>query len=129
MFSPDGRQVATSSKSEVIAGSRTTTTRVFETVSGNEVLRMILGRQNLGAPVLYEPDLASRFVQQWRYLMTASLLGSDSLQEVILTRHLLRPQDLVDDACMRLTRNLTQEEWKQYVGTEVPYHRTCPNLP
>ena len=28
----------------------------------------------------------------------------------------------------RLTRNLTPEEWKKYMGDE-PYHKTFPNLP
>jgi len=46
-----------------------------------------------------------------------------------LTRHLLRPQDLIDDACSRLTRNLTVGEWRQYVGAEIPYRKTCANLP
>jgi len=33
-----------------------------------------------------------------------------------------------DLACSRLTRNLTKEEWKQYLPDEV-YRKTCPNLP
>jgi hypothetical protein len=37
-------------------------------------------------------------------------------------------QDLIDLACSRLTRNLTKEEWKQYLPDEV-YRKTCPNLP
>ncbi len=39
-----------------------------------------------------------------------------------------RDQDLIDLACSRLTRNLTKEEWKQYLPDE-PYRKTCPNLP
>ena len=31
-------------------------------------------------------------------------------------------------ACQMANRNLTQEEWKLYVGN-YPYHKTCPNLP
>ena len=38
------------------------------------------------------------------------------------------PENLIDLACTRLTRNLTREEWKQYLGDE-PYRATCPNLP
>jgi hypothetical protein len=37
-------------------------------------------------------------------------------------------KDLIDEACARLTRNLTPEEWRQYLGDE-PYRKTCPNLP
>lgn len=39
-----------------------------------------------------------------------------------------RPADLVASACGQLWRNLTREEWRQYVGAE-PYRKTCPGLP
>ncbi len=32
------------------------------------------------------------------------------------------------EACRRLPRNLTREEWPLYLGNE-PYRKTCPNLP
>ena len=32
-------------------------------------------------------------------------------------------------ACEIANRNLTEQEWKQYVGKEVPYRKTCPDLP
>jgi len=41
---------------------------------------------------------------------------------------LWRPEDLIAEACARLPRNLTREEWQQYIGDE-PYRPTCPNLP
>ena len=37
-------------------------------------------------------------------------------------------QELTDEACARLSRNLTREEWKQHFGDE-PYRATCPRLP
>jgi hypothetical protein len=40
---------------------------------------------------------------------------------------LLWPDDLVAEACARLTRNLSPEEWRQYLGDE-PYRKTCPGL-
>lgn len=39
-----------------------------------------------------------------------------------------QPEDLIADACSRLTRNLTLDEWRQYLG-EDPYRATCPSLP
>jgi hypothetical protein len=39
-----------------------------------------------------------------------------------------RSGDLIVEAQARLTRNLTQTEWQQYLGEE-PYRKTCPNLP
>ncbi len=32
-------------------------------------------------------------------------------------------------ACQRAGRNLTQAEWNQYIGENIPYRRTCPDLP
>jgi WD40 repeat protein len=43
-------------------------------------------------------------------------------------RHLLHTEDLIRNACSRLTRNLTEKEWMQYLENE-PYQRTCLNLP
>jgi len=36
-------------------------------------------------------------------------------------------QYLIAQACQRLSRNLTEAEWQQYLGDE-PYRKTCPNL-
>jgi WD40 repeat protein len=38
------------------------------------------------------------------------------------------PNDLVAEACLRLTHNLSTEEWRQYLPDE-PYHKTCEKLP
>jgi hypothetical protein len=32
-------------------------------------------------------------------------------------------------ACRRANRNLTQAEWGEFIGPDIPYRRTCPNLP
>jgi WD40 repeat protein len=40
-----------------------------------------------------------------------------------------RPQDLIADACSRVTRNLTRQEWQQFMGNVLPYQAVCPNLP
>jgi WD40 repeat protein len=41
---------------------------------------------------------------------------------------LLEPDTLITEACSRLSRNLSYQEWGQYFGQE-PYRVTCPNLP
>ena len=38
-----------------------------------------------------------------------------------------QPRRLVAEACRRLTRNFTQQEWQRYFGNE-PYSSTCPNF-
>lgn len=37
-------------------------------------------------------------------------------------------EDLIQQACSRLPWNLTQAEWRRYLG-DLPYRRTCPDLP
>jgi len=34
-----------------------------------------------------------------------------------------------DYLCTRAWRNLSMEEWHFYIGEDIPYERTCPNLP
>ncbi len=46
-----------------------------------------------------------------------------------VTLSLVHQEDLINAVCLRLTRNLTQAEWQQYIGNTLPYERTCPNLP
>ena len=41
---------------------------------------------------------------------------------------LLRYEDLSAEACSRLTRNMTRNEWREYFGDQA-YHPTCPQLP
>lgn len=40
-----------------------------------------------------------------------------------------RTEELIDDACSRMSRNLTRAEWDQYIGDALPYQAVCPNLP
>jgi WD40 repeat protein len=35
---------------------------------------------------------------------------------------------MAGEFCSLLSRNLTQEEWLQYFGSEIPYEKTCPGL-
>ncbi|MGI9520307.1 MAG: hypothetical protein ACR2PG_01545 [Hyphomicrobiaceae bacterium] len=41
----------------------------------------------------------------------------------------LTTQGLADAVCEEVWRNLTLEEWQQFVGKDIPYQRICPNLP
>jgi len=36
---------------------------------------------------------------------------------------------LAEQICGKIERNLTDREWKTYVGEDIPYERTCPDLP
>ena len=87
---------------------------VWRAASGEEVSRLAL-TGGARAAVL-SPDTAT--------LTTISLVG----QTLLVVHHPLGQQALLAATCARLSRNLTAQEWKEYVGDE-PYRKTCPNLP
>jgi WD40 repeat protein len=39
------------------------------------------------------------------------------------------PDSWISRLCGRANRNLSMEEWREYVGAKVPYQRTCPDFP
>jgi WD40 repeat protein len=107
VFSPNGQYLA--------AGSGDGTARVFEAASSKEVSRL----SYLGAV------LAAAFSSDGRKLVVTS---RNSEGGISIRTDLLCPDDLIAEACSKLTRNLTGAEWKQYVSEE-PYRETCPTLP
>ena len=36
---------------------------------------------------------------------------------------------LAEMVCQKVSRNLTMQEWQQFMGDDIPYEQTCPNLP
>ena len=102
-FSRDGSRVVTASSDG--------TARVWESSSGQEIARLI-----------HDANVtAVAFSRDGRMIATAS---ADNTAEI----RYVHTQDLITQACLRLTRNLTLREWRRYIGEE-PYRRTCEDLP
>jgi WD40 repeat protein len=102
-FSPDGTQLGTA--------SRDGTARLWEVSTGSELA--ILRHNEDVWDIGFSPD--------GHWLVTQS--GDHAVR---LWR--TRVEDMVQIACHVAGRNLTKQEWAQYLGNR-PYHKTCPNLP
>ena len=103
-FNPDGKYV--------VSGSLDYTVRVWEATTGNEVARMT-----------HDGDVSSvAFSPDGKYIVTGSDYRTARIWE-------WKAEDLIANACVNMPRNLTREEWRQYIGDVLPYQAVCENLP
>ena len=98
-FSTDGNYLATASSDH--------TARIWEKASGQQIASFPHTKSVYD--VGFSPD--------GKYIVTASGDGTASVW-------LWQPEDIIAEACQRLRRNLTREEWQQYMGND-PYRQTC----
>jgi WD40 repeat protein len=114
-ISPDGRFVASS---EGCPGpyqggmdACRALVRVWETATGVEVAQ--LPHEKGINDVAFSPD--------GKLIASASRDGTARLRR-------WQPEDLIPQACSRLTSNLSRIEWRRYLG-DLLYQATCPGLP
>jgi WD40 repeat protein len=107
-FTPDRTFVATGGR-----GGFDHPASVFEVETGREAGRLLHGEVSTAIDA-FSPD--GEFVVTTAYRWSSAHVWR------------LHSKDAVADACARLSRNLTPDEWQRYIGRE-PYRRTCANLP
>ncbi|GGA09797.1 caspase family protein [Okeania sp. KiyG1] len=104
-FSPDSQTIATASDDK--------TARIWDVDTHKELATFY--HQNLVRAVAFSPD--SQTIATANFDRTARL-------------HSVTPEALVQQACRHLSRNLTAEEWQQYINSDLEtYQKTCENLP
>jgi WD40 repeat protein len=108
-YSADGSALMTSSAAGAI--------RFWEPTSGRELGR--LQEDSSPEAVLLSPD--------GRYVATAR--EDSETGRLSYSVQVWRPEDLIDQACARLRRNLSRAEWRQFVSNGEPYRKLCPSLP
>ncbi|MCK6626021.1 MAG: AAA family ATPase [Anaerolineae bacterium] len=101
-WNKDGTQLASASADETV---------IIWDVAAQQSLTTLRGHTKAVWNVAWSPD-DSQFVSA----------SDDATVRILDTR-------LLEDPCRWLTRNLTWEEWQEYMPGSTPYHLTCPGLP
>jgi WD40 repeat protein len=113
VFSSDGTLLASVTENPTRSEQeRGATLRVFDVRLATELIRV----------PLHETPLFMGFSPDRAFLEIA--VGNKHIR---LERFPLRVQDLIEDACARVGRNLTAAEWSRYME-DTPYRVTCPKL-
>jgi WD40 repeat protein len=105
-ISPDGQWI--------VSGSADHTTRLWTLARPNDAPVVLPGHTDDVTQVTISPD------GQW--LITGSVDGTARLWNLDL-------DVLMAEACAKVGRNLTADEWDQFLGEGVAYRRTCSDYP
>lgn len=112
-FSPDGKQLASASLDHSV--------RLWNVGIPGAVPIVLSGHEKGVWALAYSAD--------GKRLVTGS---EDATMRVWDLTHPLNNADtaaIAEAICQKVWRNLTLDEWHKFVGAEIPYERTCPNLP
>jgi len=104
-FSPDDRQIATSSPDKTV--------KIWDANNLSDRPVVITKHDAWVLSVAFSPD--------GKYLVSSSEKGDR------IYYWYAHASSMADLMCGKLTRNLTQREWETYISYDLPLQKTCPN--
>ncbi len=104
-FSPDGQHI--------ISGSSDKTLRLWNRKNGQTIGKPMSGHEQRINSVAFNPE-GTRIVS-----------GSHDMTLRIWPA----TNNWTEQLCNKLTRNMSDEEWENWVSSEIKYKKQCPNLP
>jgi tetratricopeptide (TPR) repeat protein len=107
-ISPDGKTLA--------SGGDDTTIRLWDLKNFGAVRAVLRGHEARVWSVAFSPDAKGETLAS----------GSDDTN---ILRWIARPERLAAMVCEKVRRNLTLEEWRQFMGEIIPYDLICSELP
>jgi WD40 repeat protein len=109
-FSPDGIY---------LAAAGTDAVSLLDAASGDTISSLSVSGEILS--LTFTPD------------SNVLVIGTDYGTVLLWDLSLLKPETDTESmrvvACSQVQENLSESEWAQYVGVDVPYNATCPNMP
>ncbi len=140
-FSPDGRRIASAGEGGSVRVLEVQTAKEIARMHGSGVVYSAAFSPDGGYVISESTDGLSRMWDAATGEEVADITGyvlafSPSTPYAAIFRvdrtvaaQIYRPEDMAQEACQRLIRNLTHAEWQEYIGDALPYQAVCENLP
>jgi WD40 repeat protein len=107
----------------IVTTSTDRTAKVWDARAGKELFSLIERDRSV---------LSTAWNSDNTRILTVSLGAQHAVEVWSVRIHFAKiygADSLIEFACTRTERNLSQDEWERFLGADVPYRVTCPNLP